>query len=208
MITALNNLPALILAGGRSSRMGQNKADLPLAGKTILGHVVDRLAPQVISIVLNAPEASENIRGLRLVPDLRPGQAGPLEGVLAGLFDLQAQDTDASHLVTVPCDSPFLPLDLVAHLKADAGPETIAVATSDGRTHPVFALWPKSIADDLEKWLVDPDNRRLRAFLDRHSTVYVDFPILDIGGEMLDPFLNINTPEDLALAKRFTEALR
>lgn len=208
MITASNDLPALILAGGRSSRMGQNKADLPLAGKTILGHVVDRLAPQVISIVLNAPEASEDLSGLRLVPDLRPGQAGPLEGVLAGLFDLQAQDTDASHLVTVPCDSPFLPLDLVARLKADAGPETIAVATSDGRTHPVFALWPKSIADDLENWLVNPDNRRLRAFLDRHSTVYVDFLILDIGGEMLDPFLNINTPEDLALAKRFTEALR
>jgi molybdopterin-guanine dinucleotide biosynthesis protein A len=188
--------------------MGQNKAQLPLAGKTILGHVVDRLAPQVTSIVLNAPEASEDILGLRLVPDLRPGQAGPLEGVLAGLRDLQAQGTEASHLVTVPCDSPFLPLDLVARLTAAAGLETIAVATSDGRTHPVFAIWPKAIADDLESWLADPDNRRLRAFLDRHQTVYVDFPVIDIGGERLDPFLNINTPEDLALAKRFTEVLK
>jgi molybdopterin-guanine dinucleotide biosynthesis protein A len=208
MIPVESNLPGLILAGGKSSRMGQNKAQLPLSGKTILGHVVDRLAPQVTSIVLNATEASEDSPGLRLVPDLRPGQAGPLEGVLAGLKDLQAQDTDAPPLVTVPCDSPFLPLDLVARLTADAGPETIAVATSDGRTHPVFAIWPKAIADDLEAWLAAPENRRLRAFLDRHQTVYVDFPVIDIGGERLDPFLNINTPEDLALAKRFTEVLK
>jgi molybdopterin-guanine dinucleotide biosynthesis protein A len=182
--------------------MGTDKALLTIRGDTILGHVVRRLLPQISEITLNAPTGFTNPLGLRLLPDLVPGQIGPLAGVLAGLRDIQARAVQATHLLTVPSDSPFVPADLVRRLEAEAGdPKAIVIAASDGRDHPVFGLWPVSIADDLETWLSDPGNRRIKAFLDRHHTV------TETPQGALDPFFNINTPEDLQEARRFAEEL-
>lgn len=199
--------PGVILAGGRSSRMGTDKAQLSLGGDTILGHVLRRLTPQVRSVALNASADFPNPLGLRLVPDTLPGQLGPLTGILAAM---QSQkDAAASHVLTVPCDSPFLPLDLAARLQREVtGAEVIAVAASDNRTHPVFALWPVALADDLEAWLRNPDNRRINAFLRRHRVETVEFPLLQTQSGSLDPFLNINTPDDLAEAQTFIGALQ
>ncbi|WP_105427635.1 molybdenum cofactor guanylyltransferase MobA [Neorhizobium tomejilense] len=200
--------PGLVLAGGKSSRMGTDKALLTIGGDTILGHVVRRLLPQVSEITLNAPMGFPNPLDLRLLPDLVPGQIGPLAGVLAGLRDIQGRGLQATHLLTVPSDSPFVPADLVRRLGAEADdPKAIVIAASDGRDHPVFGLWPVSIADDLETWLSDPDNRRIKAFLDRHHTVTVEFPMVETQQGLLDPFFNINTPEDLQEALGFAEEL-
>ncbi|CDZ41381.1 Molybdenum cofactor guanylyltransferase [Neorhizobium galegae bv. officinalis] len=200
--------PGLVLAGGKSSRMGTDKALLTIGGDTILGHVVRRLLPQISEITLNAPMGFPNPLGLRLLPDLVPGQIGPLAGVLAGLQDIQARGVQATHLLTVPSDSPFVPADLVRRLEAEAGdPNAIVIAASDGRDHPVFGLWPVSITGDLETWLSDPDNRRIKAFLERHHTVTVEFPMVETQQGLLDPFFNINTPEDLQEARRFAEEL-
>ncbi|CAN7315146.1 MULTISPECIES: molybdenum cofactor guanylyltransferase MobA [Neorhizobium] len=200
--------PGLVLAGGKSSRMGTDKAFLTIGGDTILGHVVRRLLPQISEITLNAPMGFTNPLGLRLLPDLVPGQIGPLAGVLAGLRDIQARGLQATHLLTVPSDSPFVPADLARRLEAEADdPNAIVIPASDGRDHPVFGLWPVSIADDLETWLSDPGNRRIKAFLDRHHTVTVEFPVTETPQGALDPFFNINTPEDLQEARRFAEEL-
>ncbi|CDZ53118.1 molybdenum cofactor guanylyltransferase MobA [Neorhizobium galegae] len=200
--------PGLVLAGGKSSRMGTDKAFLTIGGDTILGHVVRRLLPQISEITLNAPMGFTNPLGLRLLPDLVPDQIGPLAGVLAGLRDIQARGLLATHLLTVPSDSPFVPADLAPRLEAEAGdPNAIVIAASDGRDHPVFGLWPVSITSDLENWLSDPDNRRIKAFLDRHHTVTVEFPMVETQQGLLDPFFNINTPEDLQQALGFAEEL-
>lgn len=213
-MTDLTPPPALILAGGRSSRMGSNKALLTLGGDTLLGHVLRRLAPQTSEIVLNAPDGLAGYAHLPRIDDDRPGQAGPLAGILAGLKHLRrkrAVSPASDRLLSVPCDSPFVPLDLAARLASTGaesqGDATIAVACSDGRMHPVFALWPVAIADDLSQWLADPENRRIKAFLARHRVVTVDFPLAETATGSLDPFLNINTPEDLGMAERFAGVL-
>jgi molybdopterin-guanine dinucleotide biosynthesis protein A len=158
--------------------------------------------------MLNAPESFPNPLALPLLPDVISGQVGPLAGVLSGLRRIQAGGVEAGHVLTVPCDSPFFPLDLVQSLQDGAGgQEVIVVAASQGRGHPVFGLWPTGIADDLQHWLSDENNRRIMTFLDRHRVVTVDFPLLEAEAGHLDPFLNINTPDDLAEAMCFLGVL-
>ena len=182
--------------------MGANKAMMPFAGNTILGHVVHRLRPQVQQLLLNAPADFAETHDLPLVPDTLPGQAGPLAGVLAGL--LAAKARGYSRLLTAPCDSPFVPLDLASRLQAaQTDDEQMVVAASQGRSHPVFAIWPSNLAEDLERWLDDPDNRRINAYLRRHRVVTVEFSLIETGVGLLDPFMNLNTPDDLAEAQPF-----
>jgi molybdenum cofactor guanylyltransferase len=209
--TASAFLPGLILAGGRSSRMGETKAFLTLRpGETILQRIIDRLTPQVTSVLLNAPAdfgLSEGLpAALPRIPDRIEGQLGPLAGVVSGLMHVASSMPQATHLLTVPSDSPFLPADLAEKLSSAIDtPEAIAVATCNGRLHPVFALWPVAIAADMATFIEHDEKRRMNAFLIRHRTVIVDFPEIPTGCGPLDPFYNINTPEELAEARRFAE---
>lgn len=199
-------VPALILAGGLSRRMGRDKASAGLAGKPMILRIAERIGPQVSALAVNAPEAFAVNLGLPLVPDTLAGHPGPLAGVLAGLRHALAAMPEATHLLTVPADTPFLPFDLVARLEgAAAAPDQIVLAASAGRVHPVVALWPLSLADDLEAWLTEPENRKLQAFIARHPSIAVDFPLLATPAGDLDPFFNVNTPDDLATAERFLE---
>ncbi|MFC3164347.1 molybdenum cofactor guanylyltransferase MobA [Ciceribacter thiooxidans] len=198
--------PGIILAGGLSRRMGENKAAVLLGGKTMIRHVAERLAPQVSSLVVNAPEGADAGLGLPLVPDTIAGHPGPLAGVLAGLRHAEKLARPPRHIVTVPADTPFLPCDLVERLEAALPTDdAIVVASSMGRSHPVIALWPIAVADDLEEWLADPGNRRLQAFIARHPSAAVDFPPIETKRGPLDPLYNVNTPDELALAKAFLE---
>lgn len=200
--------PALILAGGKSSRMGEEKTLLTIGSDTILRHIVRRLMPQVAAVYLNAPTTFMELPELPRVPDTVDGQVGPLAGVLAGLRHEKGSHPDQTHLLTVPSDSPFLPTNLVSQLSAAVRKNNdVVIASSGGRDHPVFGLWPVSLADDLEAWLADPDNRRIHAFLRRHPTMTVDFPFKETLQGLLDPFLNINMPGDLELARRFAGEL-
>src|SRR6478752_10148003 len=114
------DIPALILAGGRSSRMGGgDKCLMPLSGRPMLTHVLDRITPQASSILINSNSDPAQFRafGLGVRADAVPGRPGPLAGVLTGL--LWAREMSATHLLTVPCDTPFLPYDLVEQLSLD-----------------------------------------------------------------------------------------
>ncbi|MCO6178620.1 molybdenum cofactor guanylyltransferase MobA [Ciceribacter sp. RN22] len=198
--------PGIILAGGLSRRMGENKAAVRLGGKAMIRHVAERLAPQVSSLAVNAPEGADAGLGLPLVPDTIAGHPGPLAGVLAGLRHAQKLARPPRHIVTAPADTPFLPRDLVERLEAALPTaDAIVVASSAGRGHPVVALWPLALADDLENWLANPENRRLQAFIARHPSASVDFAPIETRQGPLDPFFNVNTPDDLALAKALLE---
>lgn len=201
-------LPGLILAGGLSRRMGSNKALSLLGGEPLLSRVIRRIAPQVSHLVLNAPAGWAEAFGLPLVPDTKAGHAGPLAGVLAGMRHMAETVPQASHFLTVPADSPFFPDDLASrlldHVTAD---DSIVIAASSGQVHPVFGLWPVSIADDLEHWLLNEENRRIRSFLARHASLGVSFPPVESLSGSIDPFFNINTPDELSKAEIFLKSM-
>lgn len=194
------NVAGLVLAGGLARRMGGGaKALQDLAGRPLLAHVLDRVVPQCRAMALNAngdpgPYAAF---GHPVLPDVVAGFAGPLAGVLTGLEWLAVADEDAEWLLTVPTDAPFLPRNLVCRLHAVAvdGVEVV-VARSDGRTHPVVALWHRSLLPPLRVALVEQDIRKIDRFTASRETLHVDWPT-STG----DPFVNINTPEELEMAE-------
>jgi molybdopterin-guanine dinucleotide biosynthesis protein A len=191
----------IILAGGQSRRMGGGDKGLrDLAGKPMLAHVIERLAPQVGRLVINANGDPQRFAAFALpvVPDTVEGFAGPLAGVLAGMRWSAAHDPQARWIATAPGDSPLLPCDLVQRLAAalegkDSG---IALAQTGGELHPVAGLWPVALAGDLERELAR-GTRKVLHWTDRHGTVAVPFPMARIGAAEIDPFFNANTPEEL-----------
>ncbi len=207
----------VLLAGGQSRRMFNrgarddtaptetgDKGLLDLGGKTMLGHVIERLAPQVGRMVINAngdPSRFDRFE-LPVVADTVGGFAGPLAGVLAAMRWTAANVPAAKFIVTVSTDAPFLPRDLVAQLIAAEATEPggIALAASGGELHPVIGLWPVALAGDLEASL-NQGMRKVLAWTDRHGTIPVDFPFQRIGAACIDPFFNANTPEELAQAR-------
>lgn len=198
--------PGVVLAGGLSRRMGQNKALVRLGGTTMLQHIVARIGPQTSALALNADDHWDDMAGLRHVPDTLPGKLGPLAGILAAMRDTISHHPAATHVLTVPTDAPLLPKKLMEKLaEAIELESTIAVARSADTLHPVAALWPVSLADDLEHWIVTDEKRRVRHFLDRHGAIEVDFPLVETARGRYDPFLNINTPDELAAAETWLE---
>ena len=185
----------MILAGGQSRRMGGgDKGLLRLGSGTVIGRVIDRMAAQVGQLAINAngDAARFSAYGLPVLPDPVPGQPGPLAGILAAID--WAIRLGAAWVVTVPSDTPFVPHDLVARLLAtQTGPVVIA-ATGD-RIHPTCGLWSVGLRDDLAATLARGE-RKVRDFTDRHGAAIAAF---DPGQP--DPFFNINTPADLALAQ-------
>ncbi|EYD76881.1 Molybdopterin-guanine dinucleotide biosynthesis protein MobA [Rubellimicrobium mesophilum DSM 19309] len=189
--------PAVVLAGGLARRMGGgDKPLLPFGGGTVLSAVLARLAPQAGPLAINAngDPARFAAHGLPILLDPVEGHPGPLAGVLAAM--LWARSLGAATILTVPGDAPFLPTDLAARLTLAGAP---AFATSGGRPHPIAALWPSALAGVLRQDLAD-GLRRVQAFATAHGARPVEFPS-PLDGP--DPFLNLNTPEDLARARRW-----
>ncbi len=199
----------IVLAGGRSSRMGgADKALLPLAGTQLLAHVIARLAPQVSDIVVSANGDLSRFAsfGLPVVADSIADHPGPLAGVLAGLEWVVKNRPDIRSVVTIPTDTPFFPSDLVAgFLAARHHKRTPLVARSESRVHPVIGLWPVEMAPDLRR-AIEQGMRKVGAWTELQSAIEVAFPQEQVGGNPLDPFFNINRPEDLAKAEALLKA--
>ncbi|RJF75191.1 molybdenum cofactor guanylyltransferase MobA [Rhodopseudomonas palustris] len=193
---------AVILAGGLARRMGGgDKALREIAGRSLLAHVIDRLAPQCERLILNANGDAARFAAYRLpiVADPVPDFPGPLAGVLAGLEWLDTHDPQTQWMLSAPADCPFLPQDLVVRLhqaRIDQQAQ-IAVAASTRRTHPVIALWPLNLRSDLRRALLADDIRKVDRFTAYYARAVVEWPT-----EPFDPFLNVNTPDDLAAAER------
>ena len=193
---------ALILAGGLGRRMDAPAHGAPekplvrLGDTSLIMHVIARLRPQVSQLWINANSAEAYAGlGCELVPDTITGHPGPLAGVLAGLERLVAEDPRAC-LLTVPADTPFLPADLAARLQqrqAETG--SVVCAGSQGQRHPVIALWPASARTALRQSL-EAGRLKVGLLLDTLNAVTEGW-----DSEPDDPFFNVNTPEDLAIAE-------
>lgn len=193
-------LPAIILAGGRATRMGGgDKCLLDLHGQPMLARIIARLAPQCGALALNANGDPGRFAGFgrTVLPDSLPDFPGPLAGILAGMDWAAAQGARA--VVSVAGDTPFFPRDLVARLQADGGGIVLAAsrtAAGEVTDHPTFGLWPTALRDDLRAALA-AGQRRVRGFAQDHGAGRV---VWDDGPA--EPFFNINTPADLAKARR------
>lgn len=198
-------IAGLVLAGGRSTRMGGgDKALLRLGGRRLIDHALSRLEPQVCRLAVSASgdPARFALPGAPVLPDTIPGGLGPLAGILAGL-EWAAAVPGVFGLVSVATDTPFLPADLVARLAAALSPATpLVVAASGGRPHPVVALWPLSAADALRDFLNAGETFKAMRFLERTGYATVSFDPIDLPGGAVDPFFNVNTRDDLAVAAR------
>lgn len=183
----------VILAGGQAVRMGGvDKALLDLGGRPMLAQVIDRLAPQVAAMALNANGDATRFAGfgLPVIPDTMAGFPGPLAGVLAGLDWAAAQG--GRHIVTVAADTPFFPADLVARLMAERVDAPIALAETASGLHPTFGLWSVALRDDLALALAS-GARKVAAWAQEKGRRRVRFE-----EDPCDPFFNVNTPDDLA----------
>jgi len=187
----MSAVSGVVLAGGQGRRMGGvDKGLQPLRGKPMVGWVLARFRSQVDEILINANQNLEVYAafGYRVVPDAIGGFAGPLAGLHAGLCA-------AAHplVATVPCDSPFLPPDLVLRLKNALGEKDLAVAKTGDQPHPVFVLLKTSLRNNLEAFL-EGGGRKIDAWYASLSTVEVAFD------DQADAFRNINTLEELGKA--------
>jgi molybdopterin-guanine dinucleotide biosynthesis protein A len=204
-VTALSDFPptlGLVLAGGLARRMGGgDKALLRIGGSTILDRALACLSAQCAGVAINAngDPARFAVNGAPVIADNLEGFVGPLAGVLAGLDHLAKEARGIEWLLTVPGDCPFLPDDLVERLhqeRRERG-KVLACAKSGDWRHPVVALWPVALRDDLRHALVDEDLRKIEAWTGRHGVAIAEWPTAPF-----DPFFNVNTPEDLAAAER------
>jgi molybdenum cofactor guanylyltransferase len=192
----------LVLAGGLARRMGGgDKALLLICGETILDRVLARFQPQCERVILNAngDPARFSRFGLPVVADDIPDFAGPLAGILAGLDWAAANAPEIEWMVSVPGDCPFVPLDLVARLHAaqrDAG-TLLACAKSGDWRHPVAGLWPVALRADLRQALIGEGLHKIEVWTGRHGVAIAEW-----ADKPVDPFFNVNRPEDLAEAER------
>lgn len=196
-----------LLAGGQSRRMGGgDKALRRLHGRPLLRHIIDRAAPQVDGLVINANGDPLRLAefDLPVVGDVVEGYAGPLAGVLTGMTWAFETAPDCRWIATFACDAPFFPRDMVARLLSAVEREgaDMACAASEGRSHPVFGLWPVRLRDDLHTAMVREEIRKVDAWTSRYRLATVSFEPIDTPAGPLDPFFNTNRPEDLTEAER------
>jgi molybdopterin-guanine dinucleotide biosynthesis protein A len=190
---ARRDVTGIVLAGGQGRRMGGiDKGLIPLSGRAMVAHVIDRLAPQVGAIVVNANQNADAYAayGHPVVADAVGGFAGPLAGLHAGM-----SAATTPYVVTVPCDSPFLPADLVARLAAAlvAAGAQLAVARTFDQPHPVFALARRDVLPHLAAFLAE-GGRKIDLWYASLGIVEVPFD------DCAEAFRNINTRDELAAA--------
>jgi molybdenum cofactor guanylyltransferase len=202
MATDALAIPGVLLAGGLARRMGGgDKPMRSILGRTILARVIARLAPQCDGLILNAngDPARFAAFGLPVIADDVADYPGPLAGILAALDWMAAKRPEVKYVLSAAADCPFLPRDLVTRLAAareEQGAE-LAVAASDGQTHPVIGLWSVRLREELRHALVKEDIRKIDRWTARYKLATVNWPAAP-----LDPFFNANTVEDIAEAER------
>ena len=191
MSIARADVTGVVLAGGQGRRMGGvDKGFVELDGRPLVAHVIGRLAPQVGTLVINANQHAERYAafGYPVVADAIAGFAGPLAGLHAGLAAAAT-----SFVVSTPCDSPFLPGDLVARLASafDERAIDLAVARTFAQPHPVFALVRRAVLPHLARFL-SAGGRKIDAW-------YASLAVAEVAfDDEADAFRNINTPAELA----------
>lgn len=204
----------MILAGGKARRMGgcaperasgqgHNKAAITINGRSMLSLVAERLQPQVHYLLLSAPSDVDeaDISFSARVEDIVPDQAGPLAGIAAGLDWTAKTIGPEGILISVTTDVPFLPEGLVQALAAPSiDNQKPVIAVSNDRRHPTIAAWPQACLAPMRQALID-GQLGVDDFARQHDAIEVPFPFSDTGGVAIDPFFNVNTPQDVQKAR-------
>ncbi len=180
-----------IIAGGESRRMGQEKSFIRLGGKSMIQHVIDRLKPQVDHVIINANGNTLRFYDFNCDVTLDRYNTGtPLAGLHAAM--LKARDRGFDHVLTVPCDTPLLPTDLMARLSV----KVPAIAASRGQSHYIIGLWPVSLLNKLESHLNEMEVIRVQDWASSCGAEVVTWE-----HQPHDPFMNINTPDDVTMVE-------
>lgn len=192
----------VILAGGRSSRMGGERKPLVLLnGEPMLSHVIRRLQPQVERILLSCEPDDVALSGFdcTLVGDAVPRHYGPLAGLYSALLYLNEQQLDGG-LMLCPCDAPFIPTTLVERLQAatHAAPDSVAVVSYAGYLQPTFSLWQSQHLPAIKAAVLDRQQGSLKHMFQALPYTVVEWPVTQPS-----PFYNINTPEQLESASEW-----
>lgn len=195
----------VVLAGGLSRRMeGGDKSFKQIAGQTLVERVLERFDPQVPEVIINANGDVNLFAHLKrkIIPDVFEGFAGPLAGILTGMTWAKVNRPTATHILTVPCDGPFLPRDYAEKMVEGLEENEIVMACSNGRTHPVVGLWPVRLCSDLADAL-EQGVRKVDQWTASYKVNLVEFH--NVLG--VDPFFNANRPGDLEEAERLLISL-
>mgnify|MGYP001388549130 CR=1 FL=1 len=202
MIQNKDKILGVILAGGLSKRMGGfDKSLIKINNKTLLETTYNLVKKQLSNVVVNSninlkKELKSNIK---VFPDQIPGFLGPLSGIFSGMKCAKKNFSNCKWIASFPVDSIFFPKNFIEVMTNKINDRTqVVCAKSNGRIHPVFALWSLDLIDDLEKALIKEGVRKIDEWTRRYNLEIVNFESKNI-----DPFFNINTKEDLQLARNY-----
>ena len=196
-----HNILGAILAGGQSRRMGKDKLFLELNDKKLIEHTIDKVKKYLKKVIIITNQKNEFFlkNNLTTVKDCIEGQLGPLVGILTAMKWAKENSNKYSWIATFPCDTPFFPESIIkSFIKESEKKESLLLSTSShGRKHNIFGLWSLDLYDKLRNDLVNKKIRKVQDWTEKNKIKKLEFKFKDY-----DPFFNINTEQDLELAKK------
>ena len=194
-----NNIIGIILAGGKSSRFGEDKSNIRLGNKTLLDHTIDKIEKEFneVLIISNNKEYNFKNKKIHTVKDCIEGQLGPLVGILTAMKWVKENKKNYKWVASFPCDTPFFDTKLISKLKLKTKETSkkLIFLNSDKKRHNIFGLWSMDLIETLEKDIKN-SFRKVEIWADK-----IGYESININTEKFDRFLNINTKEDLEIAK-------
>ena len=196
-----NNILAVVLAGGKSKRFGEDKNQAKLGNITLLDHVLVKVAKKFekILIVSNQNLNIKKLNSITIVPDCIQGNLGPLVGVLTAMKWIKKNNEQYKWIATFPCDTPFFDTSIIEEYKSkiNLNESLLYFVKSNEKRHNIFGLWSVKLKDTLENDLVDNNYRKVEGWADK-----IGVKIINIKTDKLDYFFNINTKSDLEQANK------
>ena len=198
-----HNILGAILAGGQSKRMGKDKIFLELNNKKLIEHTIDKVKKYLKEVIIITNQDNEffSKNNLTTVKDCIEGQLGPLVGILTAMKWAKENLNKCSWIATFPCDTPFFPESIIKSFieESEKKESLILCASSHGRKHNIFGLWSLDLYDKLKDDLINKKVRKVQDWTEKNKIKNLEFKFKDY-----DPFFNINTEEDLELAKKLS----
>ncbi len=195
-----NNILGVILAGGKSKRFGEDKSKIKLGNKTLLEHVIDKVKKEFSELLIISNNQNYRFTSKRifLVQDFIKGQLGPLIGVLSAMKWVELNKKNYKWIATFPCDTPFFDIKIIEYLKIKSfeTKKKLVFLKSAEKRHNIFGLWSLDLKEILENDIHN-NIRKVEIWADK-----IGSDIINIEKGKFDSFLNINTKDDLEIAKK------
>jgi len=202
-----HNILGAILAGGQSKRMGKDKLFLELNNKKLIEHTLDKVKKYLKKIIIITNQDNKFFfeNNLTTVKDCVEGQLGPLVGILTAMKWAKENLSKCSWIATFPCDTPFFPESIIKRFieESEKKESLIFCASSHGRKHNIFGLWSLDLYDKLKNDLINKKIRKVQDWTEKNKIKNLEFKFKDY-----DPFFNINTEEDLTVAKKLSMKIK